>query len=70
MIYLKHTIHLQELGLDHCQIKTLDHKLNKHAVQYATKLIQTRYALHNNQRAQGVGLGASARNPPDPHLSL
>ena len=59
--------HFQEIGLNYCQIKTLNTWLNKHAVQYAIKLIKTRYALHNSHHARGEDSGASARNPHDPH---
>ena len=69
-IYTKHTDEpLHRLGLDYHQIKTLTHLLNKHAIQCATQLMNTRNnkALHKANCGQDAGLGASARNPPDPH---
>ena len=70
-IYNKHTDNkhtpLEELGLKYHQIRNLDNRLNQHAIQHATKLILTRYALKHRVSGRGVGLGASARNPPDPH---
>jgi hypothetical protein len=63
---------LRELGLNSYQNSKLTHKLNGHAIRQASKLIRTRYTLQKNRNvgANTTGqmeLGASARNPPDPH---
>ena len=59
---------LRDLGLNFHQNTKLTRKLNQHSVQYATKLIRTRYALHKNVcGSHGGESGATARNPPDPH---
>ena len=59
---------LADLNLDSRKIKNLTHKLNKHSIRHASTLIKTRYALqYNLNNSQGVGLGATAYNPPDPH---
>ena len=58
---------LADLYLDYHTIKKLTHKLNEHSIRHA--LIKTRYALQYNtsNNSQGLGLGATAHNPPDPH---
>ena len=61
---------LLQLGLEYHQVKQLTHTLNKEAVKSATQIINTRYNLASNKihvSGSGVGLSASARNPPDPH---
>ena len=57
---------IKHLGLDYHQTVKLTRTLNKHAIEYATKIIKTRYALQFNGLPRGNG-GAQARNPPDPH---
>jgi hypothetical protein len=62
--------HLAVLNLDyHHKIKNLTHKLNEHSIRHASALIKTRYALQYNtsNNSQGLGPGAMAHNPPDPH---
>ena len=53
---------------DH-KMKKLTHKLNEHSIRHASALIKTRYALQYNtsNNSQGLGPGAMAHNPPDPH---
>ena len=48
----------------------MTHKLNEHSITSA--LIKTRYALQYNtsNNSQGLGPGATAHNPPDPHYFL
>jgi hypothetical protein len=60
---------LADLYLDHHKIKNLTHKLNKHSIKHASALIKTRYALQYNtsNNSQGLGMGATAHIPPDPH---
>jgi hypothetical protein len=60
---------LADLNLDYHKIKGLTHKLNEHSIRHASALIKTRYALQYNtsNNSQGLGLGATAHNPPDPH---
>ena len=43
--------------------------MNEHSIRHASTLIKTRYALQYNlsNNSHGVGLGATAHNPPDPH---
>ena len=45
------------------------HKLNEHSIRHAAALIKTRFALQYNtsNNSQGLDLGATAHNPPDPH---
>ena len=47
----------------------MTHKLNEHSIRHASALIKTRYALQYNtsNNSQGLGPGATAHNPPDPH---
>jgi hypothetical protein len=69
-IYKDHTDKpLADLNLDYHKIKNLTHKLNEHSIRHASALIKTRYALQYNtsNNSQGLGLGAMAHNPPDPH---
>jgi len=63
---------LADLNLDYHKIKNLTHKLNEHSIRYASALIKTRYALQysTSNNSQGLGLGATAHNPPDPHYFL
>jgi hypothetical protein len=60
---------LVDLNLDYHKIKNLTHKLNEHSIRHASALIKTRYALQYNtsNNSQGLGLGATAHNFPDPH---
>ena len=60
---------LTDLNLDYHKIKKLTHKLNEHSIRHASALIKARYALQYNtsNNSQGMGLGATAHNPPDPH---
>jgi hypothetical protein len=60
---------LADLNLDYHKIKNLTHKLNEHSIRHASALIKTRYALQYNtsNNSHGLGLGATAHNPPDPH---
>jgi len=60
---------LADLNLDYHMVKNLTHKLNEHSIRHASALIKTRYALQCNtsNNSQGLGLGATAHNPPDPH---
>jgi hypothetical protein len=55
--------------LDYHKIKKLAHKLKEHSVRHASALIKTRYALQYNasNNSLGLGLGATAHNPPDSH---
>ena len=63
---------LADLNLDYHEIEKLIHKLNEHSIRHASALIQTRYALQYNtsNNSQGLGLNATAHNPPDPHSFL
>ena len=63
---------LADLDLDYHKIENLTHKLNEHSIRYASALIKTRYALQysTSNNSQGLGLGATAHNPPDPHYFL
>jgi len=63
---------LADLNLDYHKIKNLTHKLNEHSIRYASALIKTRYALQysTSNNSQGLDLGATAHNPPDPHYFL
>ena len=68
-IYKDHTDKpLAGLHLDCHKIKKLTHKRNEHSISYAPTLIKTQYALQYNlsNNSHGVGLDATARNPPDP----
>ena len=60
---------LADLDLDYHKIENLTHKLNEHSIRHASALIKTRYALQYNtsNNSQGLGPGATAHNPPDPH---
>ena len=60
---------LADLNLDYHKIEKLTHKLNDRSIRHASALIKTRYALQYNtsSNSQGLGLGATAHNPPDPH---
>ena len=60
---------LAHLNLDYQQLKKLTHNLNEHSIRHASALIKTRYALQCNtsNNSQGLGPGATAHNPPDPH---
>jgi len=60
---------LADLNLDYHKIKKLTHKLNEHSIRHASALIKTRYALQYNtsNKSHGLGLGATAHNPPDSH---
>ena len=60
---------LADLYLDYHKIKKLTQKLNEDSIRHASALIKTRYALQYNtsNNSQGLGLGATAHNPPDPH---
>ena len=60
---------LADLILDYHNIKKLTHKLNEHSIRHASALIKTKYALQYNtsNNSQGLGPGATAHNPPDPH---
>ena len=60
---------LADLNLDYHEIEKLIHKLNEHSIRHASALIQTRYALQYNtsNNSQGLGLNATAHNPPYPH---
>ena len=49
---------LLQLGLDRSGAAKLVHQLHTHAVQYASKIVQTR---------RGLEFAASASNPRDPH---
>jgi hypothetical protein len=51
------------------RLKKLTHKMKEHSIRHASALITTRYALQYNtsNNSHGVGLGATAHNPPDPH---
>ena len=59
---------LADLNLDYHKINKLAHKLNEHS-RHASALLKTRYALQYNtsNNSQGLGLGVTAHNPPDPH---
>ena len=59
---------LADLNLDYHKINKLAHKLNEHS-RHASALLKTRYALQYNtsNNSQGLGLGATAHNRPDPH---
>ena len=61
---------LAELNLNYHKIKKLTHKLNEHSIRHASALIKTRYALQYNtsNNSHGLGLGATAHNPPRPKL--
>jgi len=60
---------LVDLDLNYHKIRKLTHKLNNHSIRHEFALIKTRCALQYNTRnnSQGLGLGATAHNPPDPH---
>jgi hypothetical protein len=59
---------LADLNLDYQNIEKMTHNLNEHSIRHASTLIKTRYApRYNLNNSQGVGLGATANNPPDPH---
>jgi len=60
---------LADLNLDYHKIKKLTQKLNEHSIRHASALIKTRYALQYNtsNNSHGLGPGATAHNPPDPH---
>jgi hypothetical protein len=60
---------LADHNLDYHKIKNLTHKPNEHSIRHAFALIKTRYALQYNtsNNSQGLGLGATAHNPLDPH---
>ena len=60
---------LADLNLNYHKIKNLTHKLNEHSIRHASALIETSYALQLNtsNNSQGLGLGATAHNPSDPH---
>jgi hypothetical protein len=62
-------LELADLNLDYHKIKNPTHTLNEHSIRHASTLIRTRYALQYNlsNNSRGVGLGATAYNPPDPH---
>ena len=54
---------LKKLGLEYNHAIKLTHKLNEHSVQYATKLINARHALHKNiSDNKGTGDGASTQS--------
>jgi hypothetical protein len=59
----------QTLNLDYHKNKYLTRKLNEHSIRHVSALIETRYALQYNtsNNSQGLGLGATAHNPPDSH---
>jgi hypothetical protein len=61
--------HLAYLNLDYHKTKKLTHKLNEHSIRHTSGLTKTRYALQYNtsNNSQGLGPGATAHNPPDPH---
>ena len=63
---------LANLSLNYHKIKNLTHKLNEHSIRHASALIETSYALQLNtsNNSQGLGLGATAHNPPDPDSFL
>ena len=46
--------------------------MNEHSIRRASALIETRYALQYNtsNNSHGLGPGATAHNPPDPHKFL
>jgi hypothetical protein len=53
---------LKKLGLEYNHAIKLTQELNEHSVQYATQLINTRHALHQNiSDHKGTGDGALAR---------
>ena len=59
---------LADPNLDYHKIKKLTHTLNEHSIRHASALIKTRFALqYNTSNSQGLGPGAMAHNPPDPH---
>jgi hypothetical protein len=60
---------LTDLILDYHKTKNLTQNLNEHSIRHASSLIKTRYALQYNtsNNSQGLGPGATAHNPPDPH---
>ena len=60
---------LADLDLGYLMIRNLAYKLNEHSIRHAFALIKTRYALQYNtsNNSQGLGLGAMAQNPSDPH---
>jgi hypothetical protein len=60
---------LADLNLDYHKIKYLTHKPNELSIRHASALIKTRYALQYNtsNNSQGLGPGATAHDPPDPH---
>ena len=60
---------LADINLDYHKIKKLTHKLNEHSIRHASALIKTRYTLQfdTSNNSQGLGPGATAHNPPDPH---
>jgi hypothetical protein len=59
---------LAHLDLDYHKIINLTHKLHEHTIRHASALLKTRNALQYNtsNNSRGVGLGATAHNPPDP----
>ena len=57
---------MEHLGLNYHQTTKLTRILNKHVIEYATKITKTCYALQFSGMSRGNG-GAQARNPPDPH---
>ena len=73
-IYIDYTDKiLADLNLNyHHKIKKLTHKLNEYSIRHASALIKTRYALQYNtsNKSQGLGSGATARNPPDIYFFL
>jgi hypothetical protein len=60
---------LADLNLNYHKIETLTHNLNEHSIRHTSALIKTRHALQYNtsNNGQGLGLGATAHNPLDPH---
>ena len=60
---------LADRDLVYHKIENLTHKLNEHSIRHASALIKTRYALQYNtsNNSQGLGPGATAHDPPDPH---
>jgi len=64
---------MADLNLDCHKSLKLTHKRNEHSIRNASALKkQSSYALQHNasNNSQGLGPGATAHNPPDPHSFL
>ena len=63
------SLNMADLNLGYHKIKKMTHKLNEHSIRHASALIKTRYVLQYNtsNNSHGLGLGATAHEPPDPN---